>query len=153
LEEEFHIELRNLLLVKTKNMPIQEYKKDAYSLYWDEKDEVIRVKFFKNFTKDFAKLFKKDALEIGKEIRNSGKKVRILNDVSEIPDSFIIDSTTEALLVDSTEYADKIASYGEGIQAKNISLSIAAIVHFIMKRKDMRFFKTQEEAKQWLLQE
>ncbi|NCU41238.1 MAG: hypothetical protein EOM19_00770, partial [Candidatus Moranbacteria bacterium] len=123
---------------------MQEYKKDAYFIQWDEKAEIIRVKFFENFSKEFAKLFKKDALEIGKELESLGKKVRVLNDVSDIPDSFVIDSTIEALLVDSTEYAYKIASYGEGSRAMDISLSISAIVHFIMKRKDMRFFKTQQ---------
>ncbi len=134
-------------------MTLQEYKKDAYSIHWDEKDEIIRVKFLENFTKDYAKLFKEDALKIGKEIKSLGKEVRILNDVNDISDSFVIDSTTEALLVDSTEYANKIASYGKGTQAMNISLSVSAIVHFIMKRKEMRFFKTQEEAKEWLMKE
>lgn len=132
---------------------MQEYKESAYSIQWDEKNEIIRVKFLESFTKDFAKLFKRDALRIGEEIKALGKKVRVLNDVNEIPDSFVIDSTMEALLVDSTEYADKIASYGEGSRAMDISLSISAIVHFIMKRKDMRFFKTQQEAEKWLMQE
>lgn len=132
---------------------MQEYKKEAYSIQWDEKTEIIRVKFLEKFSKEFAKLFKKDALEIGKEIKDLGKKVRVLNDVNDISDSFVVDSTIEALLVDSTEYADKIASYGEGSRAMDISLSISAIVHFIMKRKEMRFFKTQEEAEEWLTRE
>ena len=133
-------------------MELKKYQHKDYDMYWDEDDKIIRVRFYAGFSKDSAKQFRDNALELALEAKNLVKSVKVLHDLRDVSDSYDhLDAAGEMLLVEALEYVDKIASFGLGRAIKKSSLGVFDTAHFLTRGKEMRFYEDEASAKAWLI--
>ncbi|QQS61060.1 MAG: hypothetical protein IPN70_04210 [Candidatus Moraniibacteriota bacterium] len=135
-------------------MELKKYQHKDYTISWNPEEKIIYVKFLETFSKESAKDFKRDALELGMTVKGMEKTVKVLHDLREVSDDYDhLDVSGEMLLVDAMEYVDKIASFGLGRAIRKSSLGVFDTVHFLTQGKEMRFYEDENSAKSWLMKQ
>ena len=135
----------------------KERKKEIHKHYrvsWDKERRFITTRFLEDPTNDDCKELKEEAHALGLRLKKEGEEnIRIFLDIRAVSESYSLSDRNRALLVEGLEYVDRMAIITAGKHGMKESLDLLAIVKILFTRKDIKFFKDEDDAMQWLLKE
>jgi len=154
LEEEFHTRKEEIIEIYIMEKERKKETHKHYRVSWDEERRFITTRFLEDPTDDDCRELKEEARALGFRLREGGEEsIRIFLDIRSVSESYSLSDRNRALLVEGLEYVDRMAIITAGKHGVKESLDLLAIVKILFTRKDIKFFKDEDEAKQWLLKE